>query len=175
MKVSAWAAQSAGAPIAPTKIDRRDVGANDVEIEILWSGICHSDVHQARDEWGGSRFPMVPGHEIVGRVTKVGGSVTKLAVGDIAGVGCLVDSCRACRQCGRHHEQFCEKGAAATYNGVEMDKTTPTYGGYSTHVVVTEHFALKVPAGIEPHQAAPLLCAGITTYSPLREFGCKAT
>jgi len=173
LKTPAYAAASAGAPLAPFSIERREPGPHDVLIEILFCGVCHSDIHQARDEWGGAIFPMVPGHEIVGRVTQVGASVTRLAVGDIAGVGCLVDSCRACAPCHQHLEQFCATGAAMTYNGTEMDRKTPTYGGYSSHVVVTEHFALKVPAGLDPAGAAPLLCAGITTYSPLRQWGCK--
>lgn len=170
MKVRSWATMSADAKLAPFTIDRRDPGEHDVEIEILWSGICHSDIHQARGEWGRSSFPMVPGHEIVGRVTRVGAKVTKLAVGDLAGVGCMVDSCRACSHCKEDHEQFCQQGPAWTYNGTEMDRTTPTFGGYSTHVVVTERFVLKVPSTIEPSRAAPLLCAGITTWSPLKQW-----
>jgi uncharacterized zinc-type alcohol dehydrogenase-like protein len=172
-KISAYAAASARAPLAPVSIDRREPGSHDVLIEILYCGVCHSDIHQARDEWGGAMFPMVPGHEIVGRVAQVGASVTRFAVGDIAGVGCMVDSCRACGPCHQHLEQFCAKGAALTYNGTEMDRKTPTYGGYSSRVVVAEQFALKVPAGLDPAGAAPLLCAGITTYSPLRQWGCK--
>jgi uncharacterized zinc-type alcohol dehydrogenase-like protein len=174
MKIAAYAALSAGAPLVPYTIDRRDVGPKDVAIEILFCGICHSDIHQARDEWGGALFPMVPGHEIVGRVTRVGAEVTKVRPGDLVGVGCMVDSCRACESCTEHHEQFCEKGCAWTYNGTEMDKKTPTYGGYSTHVVVAEAFVLRVPERLDPAGAAPLLCAGITTYSPLRRYGCKA-
>ncbi len=173
MHAHAWAAAAAGQPLTRTTIERREVGPKDVGIEILWSGICHSDLHQARAEWGAAKFPMVPGHEIVGRVTHVGAEVTKLKVGDLAGVGCLVDSCRTCRECRCDDEQFCEAGAAPTYNGTEMDRKTPTFGGYSSHLVVTEHFALKIPAGLDPARAAPLLCAGITTYSPLREHGCK--
>lgn len=173
LKTPAYAAASTRAPLAPFTIERREPGPHDVLIEVLFCGVCHSDIHQARDEWGGAIFPMVPGHEIVGRVTQVGARVTRLAVGDIAGVGCLVDSCRACGPCHQHLEQFCDKGAAQTYNGTEMDRKTPTYGGYSSHVVVTEHFALKIPAGLDPAGAAPLLCAGITTYSPLRQWGCK--
>jgi uncharacterized zinc-type alcohol dehydrogenase-like protein len=143
-------------------------------IEIEFCGICHSDIHQARDEWSGAAFPMVPGHEIVGRVTKVGANVKKLKVGERAGVGCMVDSCRVCSPCRHDLEQFCEKGCAFTYNGTEMDKKTRTYGGYSTEIVVDEAFALRIPDGLDPAGAAPLLCAGITTYSPLRQFGCKA-
>jgi uncharacterized zinc-type alcohol dehydrogenase-like protein len=172
-KTSAFAAASARAPLAPVSIERREPGPHDVLIEILFCGVCHSDIHQARDEWGGAIFPMVPGHEIVGRVAQVGASVTRLAVGDIAGVGCMVDSCRACAPCHQHLEQFCAEGTALTYNSTEMDRKTPTYGGYSSHVVVTEHFALKIPAGLDPAGAAPLLCAGITTYSPLRQWSCK--
>ncbi|MFZ5446133.1 MAG: NAD(P)-dependent alcohol dehydrogenase [Myxococcota bacterium] len=173
MKVNAWATSAANQPLAPFPLERRDVGPKDVLIEILWSGICHSDIHQARGEWGNSTFPMVPGHEIVGRVTKVGAEVKKLKVGDLAGVGCMVDSCRTCAPCAHGDEQFCEAGCAWTYNGTEMDRKTPTYGGYSTHVVVTEAFTLKVPGTLDLAAAAPLLCAGITTYSPLRQWNCK--
>ncbi|MGV3622488.1 MAG: NAD(P)-dependent alcohol dehydrogenase [Archangium sp.] len=173
MHVNAWAASAAGQPISLTHIERREVGPRDVLIEILWSGICHSDLHQARAEWGPAMFPMVPGHEIVGRVTRIGADVKTLKVGDMAGVGCLVDSCRECSSCTSDDEQFCEKGAAGTYNSTEMDRKTPTFGGYSSHVVVTEHFAVRVPDSLDPSRAAPLLCAGITTYSPLREFDCK--
>ena len=173
MKTRAWAALAADKELVPYEIDRRDVGPNDVQIDILFSGICHSDMHQARGEWGASTFPMVPGHEIVGRVTAVGANVKKLKVGELAGVGCMVDSCRTCNPCGHGDEQFCEKRPAFTYNGTEMDRKTPTYGGYSKQIVVTEHFALKIPDGIELSAAAPLLCAGITTYSPLRQWNCK--
>ncbi len=172
-RVKAYAAPSAKAPLAPFEITRRDVGPHDVAIEIAYCGICHSDVHQARDEWGGSIFPMVPGHEIVGRVTRVGGEVTRFAPGDLVGVGCMVDSCRACDSCRRDLEQFCWKGAAMTYNGTEMDRRTPTYGGYSSSMVVDERFVLRVPPGLDLAGAAPLLCAGITTYSPLRHWGTK--
>lgn len=173
MKVNTYATTAANQPLAPFVIERREVGPKDVLIEILFSGICHSDIHQARGEWGNSKFPMVPGHEIVGRVLKVGGEVKKLKVGDIGGVGCMVDSCRTCAPCEHGDEQFCEKGSAFTYNSTEMDRTTPTYGGYGTHVVVTEHFVVKVPDGIELSTAAPLLCAGITTYSPLKQWNTK--
>ncbi len=166
----AYAAHSCGAPLAPFQFERREPGPKDVLIEILFCGICHSDLHQVRDEWGGSTFPMVPGHEIVGRVARTGAAVTKLKVGDLAGVGCMVDACRTCEPCAKGLEQFCEQGAAMTYNGTEMDRRTPTYGGYSSRIVVDEAFALKVPAGMDPAGAAPLLCAGITTYSPLRHW-----
>jgi uncharacterized zinc-type alcohol dehydrogenase-like protein len=169
--IHAWGAAGPDRPLAPMTIDRREPGPRDVAIEILFCGVCHSDIHQARDEWSGALFPLVPGHEIVGRVTAIGGEVSKLAVGDLAGVGCMVDSCRACDPCGAGLEQFCEQGAALTYNGTEMDRKTPTFGGYSTDIVVDERYALRVPAGLDPAGAAPLLCAGITTYSPLREWG----
>ncbi len=172
MQTRAYATPSKTSPLAPTTIERRAVGPRDVQIDILFSGICHSDIHQARDEWGGALFPMVPGHEIVGRVTAVGAEVTGFAVGDLAGVGCMVDSCRTCRSCGEHHEQFCERGAAMTYNGTEMDRKTPTLGGYSQQIVVSEHFALRVPTNLELAGVAPLLCAGVTTYSPLKQWGC---
>jgi len=173
MKTPAYAAPSAKAPLAPFGIERREPGPHDVLIEILYCGVCHSDVHQARDEWGGSIFPMVPGHEIVGRVRQVGARVSRFVPGELAGVGCMVDSCRACEACRQGLEQFCEQGAAFTYNGTEMDRKTATYGGYSTHIVVAEAFVLKVPASLDPAGAAPLLCAGITTYSPLRQWSCK--
>ena len=173
-KTPAYAAPSAKAPLEPYTVERREPGPHDVHIEILYCGICHSDIHQVKDEWGGSTFPMVPGHEIVGRVKAVGAHVTKFKPGDMAGVGCMVDSCRECDPCKEDTEQFCEKGAAYTYNGTEMDRKTPTYGGYSTQVVVDEAFVLKVPENLDPAGAAPLLCAGITTYSPLRRWGCKA-
>ena len=172
MQTRVYATPSAGAPLAPSTIERRAVGPNDVQIEILFAGICHSDIHQARAEWGPAQFPMVPGHEIVGRVSAVGANVVKVVVGDMAGVGCMVDSCGACGACGEDHEQFCERGNAATYNGTEMDRTTPTYGGYAERIVVTERFVLKVPETLDPAGAAPLLCAGITTYSPLVRWGC---
>ncbi len=173
MKTRAWATAAANQELAPLEIDRRAVGPLDVQIEVLFSGICHSDIHQARGEWGNSKYPMVPGHEIVGRVTAVGEKVTRLKVGELAGVGCMVDSCRKCAPCAHGDEQFCEPGAAFTYNSTEMDRTTPTFGGYSRQVVVTEHFTLKIPASLELSGAAPLLCAGITTYSPLRQWNCK--
>jgi len=172
-RTAAWAAARAGAPIGPFSIDRREVGPGDVLIDILYCGVCHSDIHQARAEWGDAIFPMVPGHEIVGRVGGVGSSVSRFRAGDLAGVGCFVDSCRECPPCRRGFEQFCEKGAAFTYNGTEMDRKTPTYGGYSARIVVAEPYVLKIPARLDPAAAAPLLCAGITTYSPLRQWECK--
>jgi len=172
-KTPAYAARSARELLAPFTIDRRDPGPHDVRIDILYCGVCHSDLHQVKDEWGGSVFPMVPGHEIVGRVIEVGNHVKKYKVGDVVGVGCMVDSCRACGPCREHQEQFCQKGAAYSYNSTEMDRETPTYGGYSTQIVTTEDFVLKVPAGMDLAGTAPLLCAGITTYSPLRRWNCK--
>ena len=173
MKSKAYAARSARSPLAPFEIARREVGDHDVLIEIAYCGVCHSDVHQARDEWGGSVFPMVPGHEIVGRVARVGKQVEKLREGDLAGVGCMVDSCRTCDYCRRDLEQFCEKPAAFTYNGTEMDRKTPTYGGYSSRIVVDERFTLAISPKLDLARAAPLLCAGITTYSPLRHWKTK--
>lgn len=173
LKIQGFAAPDARSPLAPFSFERREPGPEDVLIDIQYCGVCHSDIHQARDEWGGSIFPMVPGHEIVGRVAAVGTKVTRFAVGDVAGVGCMVDSCRTCKPCQDDLEQFCERGAAWTYNGTEMDRTTPTYGGYSTRIVVPERFVLKVPAGLDLAAAAPLLCAGITTYSPLRQWNCS--
>ena len=168
--VKAYAAASATSPLAPTTIERREVGPHDVQIEILYSGICHSDIHQVRNEWGNSSYPMVPGHEMVGRVTAVGAHVKKFKVGDLAGVGCMVDSCRTCAPCKRDLEQFCESGCAFSYNGTEMDRKTPTYGGYASSVVVNEDFTLKVSPKLDLAGAAPLLCAGITTFSPLRHW-----
>jgi len=172
--IHAWGAAAAGKPLAPMTVERREPGRHDVVIEILYCGVCHSDIHQARDEWGGALFPMVPGHEIVGRITRIGDHVAKFKLGDMAGVGCMVDSCRTCAPCAGGLEQFCAKGAAYTYNGTEMDRRTPTHGGYSTQIVVDERFVLRIPTGLDPAAAAPLLCAGITTWSPLREWGCKA-
>ncbi|MBZ5856456.1 NAD(P)-dependent alcohol dehydrogenase [Flavihumibacter profundi] len=166
--IHAYAAQNATTPLAPHDIQRREPGNHDVEIDILYCGVCHSDIHQARNEWGNSIFPMVPGHEIVGKVTRVGSHVKKFKAGDLAGVGCLVDSCRECRNCKEGLEQFCEAGAVGTYNAYERDGKTPTYGGYSTRIVVDEDFTLKIPSNLDLAAVAPLLCAGITTYSPLR-------
>ncbi len=170
----AYAATSATAPLTPFQFERRAVGPHDVQIEIAYCGICHSDLHQVRDEWGGSNYPMVPGHEIVGKVTAVGAHVNGFQVGDLAGVGCMVDSCRTCPSCQQHLEQFCQKGSAFTYNGTEMDRKTLTYGGYSSSIVVDEAFTLKISPKLDLAAAAPLLCAGITTYSPLRHWKTKA-
>lgn len=172
MTTAAYAAQTATTPLAPFALQRRAPRANDVVIDIRYCGVCHSDIHQARDEWGGSIFPMVPGHEIVGHVTAVGSAVTVLKPGDAVGVGCFVDSCRACAACRQGEEQFCELGMVGTYNARERDGT-PTYGGYSTRIVVDANYVLRIPAGMPLDRAAPLLCAGITTYSPLRHFGVK--
>lgn len=166
-----YAAKSANSQIEPFTFERRDLRPNDVLIAIDYCGICHSDIHQARDEWGGSIFPMVPGHEIVGRITKVGSKVTSFKVGDLAGVGCFVDSCRTCSSCKKGLEQYCEGHLSVTYNGFEQDKKTPTYGGYSTQIVVDEKYTLRIPNQLELSGVAPLLCAGITTYSPLRHCG----
>lgn len=170
MNTAAYAARGASAPLAPFSFERRAVGPRDVHIEILFCGVCHSDIHQVRNEWGDSMYPMVPGHEIVGRVRAVGARVERFREGDTAGVGCFVDSCRECRNCQRGEEQYCTRHLAATYNGTEMDERTPTYGGYSTQIVVDENYVLKIPEGLPLPNAAPLLCAGITTYSPLRRF-----
>ena len=165
-----YAAQNATTPLGPFKFERREPGAHDVEIEILYCGVCHSDIHQARNEWGGSIFPMVPGHEIVGKVTRVGAKVTNFKAGDLAGVGCLVDSCRTCPSCEQGLEQYCENGMVGTYNGREKGTGAPTYGGYSDKIVTDEKFVLKVSEKLSLERVAPLLCAGITTYSPLRQW-----
>ncbi|PJZ25092.1 hydroxyacid dehydrogenase [Leptospira hartskeerlii] len=165
-----YAAAIAKAPLAPFQFDRRDAKDQDIVIDIHYCGICHSDIHQARDEWGGSIFPMVPGHEITGVVSKVGSKVTKFKVGDKVGVGCFVDSCRECEHCKAGLEQFCETGMSATYNGREQDGKTPTYGGYSNKIVVDQNYVLRIPDNLPLDAAAPLLCAGITLYSPLAHW-----
>jgi uncharacterized zinc-type alcohol dehydrogenase-like protein len=174
IEVRGFAAPAARAPLGPFTFERRAPGPDDVRIDIRYCGVCHSDIHQARDEWGGSIFPMVPGHEIVGTVVEVGSDVRNWKAGDTVGVGCFVDSCRECEACLAGEEQYCEKGIAPTYNGYERDGKTPTYGGYSTGITVDEKYILRIPDGIPLDGAAPLLCAGITTYSPLRHFGVKA-
>ena len=170
MRVTAYAAPAAGEPLARTTIERRDVGPRDVLIEITHAGICHSDIHTVNGDWGPQPFPVVPGHEIVGVVAEVGSGVTTHSVGDRVGVGCMVNSCRECANCLAGDEQYCLRGQIGTYAATDRDGTT-TQGGYSTHVVVDADFALRVPEGIDSAAAAPLLCAGITTYSPLRHWG----
>lgn len=168
------ATHSATDKLGPFDFERRDVGPKDVDIEILYSGICHSDIHQARNEWGNARYPMVPGHEIVGRVKNTGAEVKKFKAGDIVGVGCMVDSCRECASCHDGLEQYCEKGFVGTYNGIDRKTGQVTYGGYSDHIVVDEAFVLSVPKNLDLKAVAPLLCAGITSYSPLRHWKVKA-
>ncbi|WP_324672203.1 NAD(P)-dependent alcohol dehydrogenase [Hymenobacter sp. GOD-10R] len=169
--VKGYAAEAVKVPLAPFNFERREVGPHDVLIDIQFCGVCHSDLHQVRDEWGGSIFPMVPGHEIVGRISKVGDHVTKFKVGDLAGVGCMVDSCRTCPSCQEGLEQYCETtGMVGTYNSREIESGAPTYGGYSNQIVVDEKYTLKVSDTLDLARVAPLLCAGITTYSPLREW-----
>jgi len=166
-----YAAMAAGSPMELFDFSRREVGPSDVLIQIRYCGICHSDLHQVRDEWGGSLFPLVPGHEIVGTVMQVGSAVTAFHVGEMAGVGCFVDSCRKCSSCRTGLEQYCETQCTWTYNTKEKDGYTPTYGGYSNQIVVDERYVLRIPKRLAPERAAPLLCAGITTYSPLRHWG----
>jgi uncharacterized zinc-type alcohol dehydrogenase-like protein len=156
--------------LEPFAFARRAPGPRDVLIEILYCGVCHSDIHQARNEWQNSIYPMVPGHEIVGRVARVGAEVSKFKENDLAGVGCFVDSCRACHNCREGEEQYCENHLVSTYNGTEADQRTPTYGGYSSQIVVDEDYTLKIAEGQPLPNVAPLLCAGITTYAPLRRF-----
>jgi len=171
---SGFAAQSPDTPLGPFAFNRRAPGPTDVHIEILFCGVCHSDLHTARSEWPGTVYPVVPGHEIVGRVVSVGGAVKRFKAGDLAAVGCLVDSCRDCPSCSDNLENYCEKGMVLTYNSPDAHiPGAMTYGGYSTQIVVDEHFVLRLPASLDPAAAAPLLCAGITTYSPLRHW--KAT
>jgi len=168
---TAWAAASADSPLAPITIKRRIVGPTDVKIKIEYCGICHSDLHTARNEWHGTVYPTVPGHEIIGTVVEVGAAVTKHAVGDRVGVGCLVDSCGQCPECRDGLENYCSGGATLTYNSVDVIGTEPrTYGGYSGEIVVTEHFVVRIPDGLEPAAAAPILCAGVTMFSPLRHW-----
>ena len=168
--VKAFGTESKDAALKPMEIERRDVTPKDVEIEILFCGVCHSDLHTARNDWGGTKYPSVPGHEIIGRVTKVGDEVTKIKVGDIAGVGCLVDSCQTCDNCAKDLEQYCSNGSTGTYNGKDKHLGGHTFGGYSQKVVVDENFVLTVPANLDLAATAPLLCAGITTWSPLRHW-----
>ena len=168
--VKAFGTQASDAPLKQMNIERREVTAKDIEIEILYCGVCHSDLHTARNDWGGTNYPAVPGHEIVGRVINTGSEVTKLKVGDLAAVGCLVDSCRQCDSCQHDLEQYCSNGFTGTYNGHDKHLGGHTLGGYSEKVVVEEHFVLKVPVNLDLAAVAPLLCAGITTWSPLRHW-----
>jgi alcohol dehydrogenase (NADP+) len=170
IQVHGYAAHDATTPLIPFTFERRHPGPHDVQIEILYCGICHTDLHQTRNDWGVSIYPMVPGHEIAGRVVKVGQAVTKLKAGDFAGVGCMVDSCRECSACRADLEQYCERGATLTYNDRERGSDRLTFGGYSQQIVVEERFVVKVPAGLDLKGVAPLFCAGITTYSPLRHW-----
>ncbi|MDL2172398.1 MULTISPECIES: NAD(P)-dependent alcohol dehydrogenase [Asaia] len=165
-----YGAQGASERLAPFKFDRRDTGPDDVRIDILYCGVCHSDIHQARNEWRNTIYPCVPGHEIVGRVSEAGASVSKFKVGDLVGVGCMVDSCRECASCKEGLEQYCEVGFVGTYNGEDRQGRGITFGGYSKAVVVDQGFVLKVPENLELAAVAPLLCAGITTYSPLKHW-----
>ena len=171
--VSAYAATAPDQPLARTTIDRRDVGPRDVRIDIAFAGICHSDIHTARGEWGEAPYPLVVGHEIAGVVAEIGAEVTTFAVGDRVGVGCLVNSCRDCDSCAKGLEQYCLRGSTGTYGSVDRDGTV-TQGGYSEQIVVTEDFVVRIPDGLDLDVAAPLLCAGITTYSPLRHWGVGA-
>ncbi len=165
-----YGVQAADAALAPAAINRREPTATDVQIEILFCGVCHSDIHTARNEWHGTSYPCVPGHEIVGRVTKVGGLVTKYKAGEMVAVGCMVDSCRSCVNCQAGSEQYCLSGPIWTYNSEDKYLGGKTFGGYSSSIVVDEKFVLRVPEGVDPASTAPLLCAGITTYSPLRHW-----
>ncbi|WP_255498279.1 NAD(P)-dependent alcohol dehydrogenase [Nakamurella sp. PAMC28650] len=168
--VTAYATPAAKEPFAKTTIERRDLGPNDVLIKVAFAGICHSDIHTAREEWGTAHFPLVPGHEIAGTVEEVGSAVGKYSVGDRVGVGCMVDSCRECENCLAGEEQYCLKGNTGTYNSIGKDGR-PTDGGYSSHIVVDQDFVLAIPEGVALDVAAPLLCAGITLYSPLKHWG----
>lgn len=170
----AFGAKASDADLELMQIERRAVTEKDVQIDILYCGVCHSDIHTVRNDWGGSQYPVIPGHEIIGKVTDVGSGVSKFKVGDLVGVGCLVDSCQTCSSCKDDLEQFCENGATFTYNSPnKYFEGLQTYGGYSTGIVVDESFVLKVPETIDPKGAAPLLCAGITTWSPLRHWNVK--
>ncbi|MGC4023316.1 MAG: NAD(P)-dependent alcohol dehydrogenase [Cyclobacteriaceae bacterium] len=174
INVKGYAAQNPKSTLAPFKFERREVGTHDVLIDIMYCGVCHSDIHMARDEWGGTMYPIVPGHEIVGKVSRVGSEVKNFKVGDLAGVGVLVDSCRTCSSCKQGLEQYCEVHWVPTYSGYEMDLKTITYGGYSNQIVTDENYVLHVSSKLKLDGVAPLLCAGITTYSPLRHWGASS-
>ena len=170
MNVHGYATHSAQDDLAPFRFERRDPRPDDVVIDILFCGVCHSDLHQARNDWGNSIYPMVPGHEIIGRVAGVGSQVTRFKVGDPVGIGCMVDSCQHCTPCKKGLEQYCEEVATFTYNAIDRRDNLPTYGGYSDKIVASDKFVVKIPEGLDLKGAAPLLCAGITTYSPLRHW-----
>lgn len=170
MQSRGYAVLAAKADLVPYQFSRREIGAEDVAFDIMFSGICHSDIHQAREEWGSALFPMVPGHEIVGTVTEVGSAVTKFTIGDIIGVGVFIDSCGECTYCTQDMEQYCANGMTGTYNGYERDGHTIAFGGYSNNFVIKENYAVKVPRHLELSGVAPLMCAGITLYSPLRHW-----
>lgn len=173
IKTKAYAAKSSSSSLTPYQFERRDPRPDDVVLEIAYCGICHSDIHTARGEWGPTAYPCVPGHEIVGKVIQVGKKVKKFKVGDLAGVGCLVDSCGKCKNCKANEEQFCEQSPTWSYNSPERDGSGTTMGGYASHIVVKEKFMLKLKKGVPLDRVAPLLCAGITTYSPLKRYGTK--
>lgn len=170
IQVKAFAAYDAETPLKPFEFERKEVGANQVQIEILYSGVCHSDIHTAKGDWGPAIYPLVPGHEIVGRIVKIGDDVKNFKVGELAGVGCFVDSCRHCQSCLEGEEQYCDEGMTGTYNSYERGTKIPTYGGYSTTITVDEKYTLHVSDKLPLSGVAPLLCAGITTYSPLRHL-----
>ncbi|MFD1095463.1 NAD(P)-dependent alcohol dehydrogenase [Salegentibacter chungangensis] len=172
-EVKAYAAKASDANLEPHKIERRDITADDVKIEIEYCGVCHSDIHQVRNDWKNSKYPVVPGHEIIGRVTAVGDNVKGFNEGDLVGVGCMVDSCQECDSCKEDLEQYCENGATMTYNSPDKHLGGHTFGGYSEQIVVDKEFVLKVPENIDTKAVAPLLCAGITTWSPLRHWNVK--
>lgn len=169
-QILAYAALDSKSPLVPFKFEQRKARADDIIIDIEYCGVCHSDLHQARNDWGGSQYPIVPGHEVVGRVKSIGSAVTKFNVGDLVGIGCMVDSCRTCSACHEGLEQYCEQGNTGTYNSLDRHDKTPTYGGYSKNIICSEAFVLKVPENLDTQAVAPLLCAGITTWSPLRHW-----
>ena len=171
--IKAFGTASKDEDLKEMHIERREVLPTDIEIEIMYCGICHSDLHTARNDWGGTKYPAVPGHEIIGKITKIGAEVTKFQVGDLAGVGCLVDSCRECESCKQDLEQYCLNGSTGTYNGHDKHLNQQTFGGYSEKVVVDEAFVLKIPENLDLKAVAPLLCAGITTWSPLKHWNVK--
>jgi len=170
IEIAAYALHEANGPLTPFRLQRRDPGVNDIVVDILYCGICHSDLLSAHDGLKRSIFPMVPGHEIVGRVARVGSGVSKHRVGELVGIGCIIDSCRTCAPCREHDEHYCVERFTSSFNGRERGTGNPTYGGYSQTYVIDENYAVKIPAGLDPAAAAPLLCGGITTYRPLRRF-----